>query len=72
MKFLTHVLLMISLLATAVTRAQESKPASKPSSEQDIDTLKIDTNPVLDSGDWRQWPADERTVKETPFESCLR
>ncbi len=46
MKFLTHVLLIIGLLATAVTRAQELKPASKTSSEQDVDTLKIDTNLV--------------------------
>lgn len=46
MKFLTHVLLIIGLLATAVTRAQEPKPASKTSSEQDVDTLKIDTNLV--------------------------
>lgn len=46
MKFLTHVLLIIGLLATAVTRAQEPKPASKTSSEQDVDTLKIDINLV--------------------------
>lgn len=46
MKFVTHVLLIISLLATAVTRAQEPKPASKTSSEPDVDTLKIDTNLV--------------------------
>jgi Ca-activated chloride channel family protein len=46
MKFLTHVLLIISLLATAVTRAQEPKSANKTSSEQDVDTLKIDTNLV--------------------------
>jgi Ca-activated chloride channel homolog len=46
MKFLTHVLIIIGLLATAVTRAQEPKPASKTSSEQDVDTLKIDTNLV--------------------------
>jgi VWFA-related protein len=46
MKFLTQVLLIISLLSTAVTRAQEPKPASKPSSEQDVETLKIDTNLV--------------------------
>ena len=46
MKFLTHVLLIIGLLATAVTRAQEPKPASKTSSEQDVDTLTIDTNLV--------------------------
>jgi Ca-activated chloride channel family protein len=46
MKFLTHVLLIISLLSTAVTRAQEPKSANKTSSEQDVDTLKIDTNLV--------------------------
>jgi hypothetical protein len=47
MKFLTHVLLIIGLLVTAVTRAQEPKPASKTSSEPDVDdTLKIDTNLV--------------------------
>jgi hypothetical protein len=46
MKFPTHFLLIIGLLATAVTRAQEPKPASKTSSEQDVDTLKIDTNLV--------------------------
>jgi len=46
MKFLTHVLLIISILSTAVTRAQEPKPASKPSSEQDVEVLKIDTNLV--------------------------
>jgi VWFA-related protein len=46
MKFLTHVLLIIGLLAAAVTRAQQPKPPSKPSSGQDIDTLKIDTNLV--------------------------
>jgi Ca-activated chloride channel family protein len=46
MKFLTHVLLISGLLATAVTRAQEPKPASKPSSEQDVEVLKIDTNLV--------------------------
>jgi len=46
MKFLTPVLLIIGLVATAVTRAQEPKPASKTSSEQDVDTLKIDTNLV--------------------------
>jgi VWFA-related protein len=46
MKFLTRVLLIIGLVATAVTRAQEPKPASKTSSEQDVETLKIDTNLV--------------------------
>jgi VWFA-related protein len=46
MKFLTHVLLIIGLLATAVTRAQEPKPATKTSSEPDVETLKIDTNLV--------------------------
>jgi Ca-activated chloride channel family protein len=46
MKFLTHVLLISGLLATAVTRAQEPKPASKTSSEQEVETLKIDTNLV--------------------------
>jgi VWFA-related protein len=46
MKFLTPVLLILGLLATAVTRAQEPKPASKTLSEQDVDTLKIDTNLV--------------------------
>lgn len=46
MKFPTHVLLIIGLLATAVTRAQEPKPASKTSSEQDVEVLKIDTNLV--------------------------
>jgi len=46
MKFLTPVLLTVALLATAVTRAQEPKPPSQPSSEQDLDTVKIDTNLV--------------------------
>ncbi|MGZ9219525.1 MAG: VWA domain-containing protein [Candidatus Binatia bacterium] len=46
MKFLTHVLLIIGLFATTVTRAQEPKPASKTSSEQDVEVLKIDTNLV--------------------------
>jgi hypothetical protein len=45
-EFLTPVLLILGLLATAVTRAQEPKPASKTLSEQDVDTLKIDTNLV--------------------------
>ncbi len=45
MKFPTLVLLIISL-TPAITRAQEPKPASKTSSEQDVDTLKIDTNLV--------------------------
>jgi VWFA-related protein len=46
MKFLTHVLLIISLLSTAVTRAQEPKSTNKTPSEQDVETLKIDTNLV--------------------------
>jgi VWFA-related protein len=46
MKFPTHVLLIIGLLAPAVTRAQAPKPAGKTSSEQDVETLKIDTNLV--------------------------
>jgi VWFA-related protein len=46
MKFLTHILIIIGLLAPAVTRAQEPKPASKTSSEQDVEVLKIDTNLV--------------------------
>lgn len=46
MKTPTHVLLIIGLLATAVTRAQEPKSASKTSSDQDVETLKIDTNLV--------------------------
>jgi VWFA-related protein len=62
MKFLTHVLLIIGLLSTAVTRAQEPKPASKPSSEQDVDTLKIDTNlvtvPVIASSRTGSYIAD--------------
>ena len=62
MKFLTHVLLIIGLLATAVTRAQEPKPASKTSSEQDVETLKIDTNlvtvPVIASSRTGSYIAD--------------
>ena len=46
MKFLTRVLLIVSLLSTAVTRAQEPKSANKTASEQDVETLKIDTNLV--------------------------
>lgn len=46
MKFLTNVLLIIVVLATAVTRAQEPKPAGKTSSEQDVEVLKIDINLV--------------------------
>ncbi len=62
MKFLTHVLLIIGLLSTAVTRAQEPKPANKPASEQDVDTLKIDTNlvtvPVIASSRTGNYIAD--------------
>jgi hypothetical protein len=50
MKFLTHGLFIVSLvLSTSVTPAQtgqEPKPANKASSDQDVDTLKIDTNLV--------------------------
>lgn len=50
MKFLAQALLILNLLLSAsVTRGQngqEPKPSSRPSSEQDVDTLKIDTNLV--------------------------
>jgi Ca-activated chloride channel homolog len=46
MKFLTHVLLIFGLLAIAVTRGQEPKPASQTSSDQGVDKLTIDTNLV--------------------------
>ena len=62
MKFLTHVLLIISLLSTAVTRAQEPKSANKTSSEQDVDRLTIDTNlvtvPVIASSRTGSYVAD--------------
>jgi hypothetical protein len=62
MKLLTNVLLIISLLSTAVTRAQEPKPASKNSSEQDVEVLKIDTNlvtvPVIASSRTGSYIAD--------------
>jgi VWFA-related protein len=61
-KFQTHVLLIIGLLAAAVTRAQESKPASKPSSEEDVEVLKIDTKlvtvPVIASARTGSYIAD--------------
>jgi VWFA-related protein len=62
MKFLTHVLLIVGLLSSAVIRAQEPKPANKPSSEQDVDTVKIDTNlvtvPVIASSRTGSYIAD--------------
>jgi len=62
MKFLTHLLLIVSLLSTAVTRAQDPKPVNRPSPEQDVDTLKIDTNlvtvPVIASSRTGSYIAD--------------
>lgn len=66
MKFLTHVLLIVSLVSSAsITRAQtaqEPKPANRTSSEQDVDTLKIDTNlvtvPVIASSRTGSYIAD--------------
>src|SRR6476646_6152372 len=50
MKLLTHVLLSFGLVFSAfIVRAQTSqdpKPVNRPSPEQDVDTLKIDTNLV--------------------------
>lgn len=50
MKFLTQALLIVSfLLSASVIRAQtgqEPKPAGRPPSEQEVETLKIDTNLV--------------------------
>ncbi|HEX3231450.1 MAG TPA: VWA domain-containing protein, partial [Pyrinomonadaceae bacterium] len=66
MKFLTHVLLIFSLvLCASVAGAQTSqdpKPVNRPSPEQDVDTLKIDTNlvtvPVIASSRTGSYIAD--------------
>lgn len=66
MKFLTQALLIVSLLISAsVARAQttqDPKPVNKSSAEQDIDTLKIDTNlvtvPVIASSRTGNYIAD--------------
>ena len=66
MKLLTQALLIVSLaLSASVIRAQtgqEKKPTNKPSSEQDVDTLKIDTNlvtvPVIASSRTGSYIAD--------------
>jgi Mg-chelatase subunit ChlD len=66
MKLLTQALLIVSLaLSASVTRAQtgqEQKPTNKTSSEQDIETLKIDTNlvtvPVIASSRTGSYIAD--------------
>ena len=66
MKFLTQALLIVGLLiSTSVAgaqSAQDPKPTNKSSSEQDIDTLKIDTNlvtvPVIASSRTGSYIAD--------------
>lgn len=66
MKLLTQFLLIGSLvLSTSLTRAQnpqEPKPANRTSSEQDVETLKIDTNlvtvPVIASSRTGNYIAD--------------
>ena len=64
MKFLTQALLIVGFLisASVAQTAQDPKPASKSSSEQDMDTLKIDTNlvtvPVIASSRTGNYIAD--------------
>jgi len=66
MKFLTHVLLISSLVLSAsvagAQNPQNPKPVNRPSPEQDVDTLKIDTNlvtvPVIASSRTGSYIAD--------------
>ncbi|HWP56182.1 MAG TPA: VWA domain-containing protein [Pyrinomonadaceae bacterium] len=66
MKFLTHVLLIFSLVLSAsvagAQTSQDPKPVNRPSPEQDVDTLKIDTNlvtvPVIASSRTGSYIAD--------------
>jgi hypothetical protein len=66
MKFLTHVLLISSLVLSAsvagAQNPQDPKPVNRPSPEQDVDTLKIDTNlvtvPVIASSRTGSYIAD--------------
>ena len=66
MKLLTHVLLIVSLVLSAsvagAQNSQDPKPVNRPSPEQDVDTLKIDTNlvtvPVIASSRTGSYIAD--------------
>jgi hypothetical protein len=66
MKLLTHVLLIFSLVLSAsvagAQNSQDPKPVNRPSPDQDVDTLKIDTNlvtvPVIASSRTGSYIAD--------------